>query len=226
MFKTPLIIATCAFVLSAFFMGFIISRISDVDLLNYQKLIESSEPSTKKTDCFGLSRQTREGVKKQIWHENKHIVIESEESELFFFHQNNQMEVVEELGVVRCAIQEELYYLLPDGREVVQKENGELCLRGEEGSIPSGTALKPMQLIRYLEAKEACYNYNTQLFSGREVKLWKYRLEGHKMFTSFEGLAPMMSGMAQSVEFSLKSKQLDFSAYQMRATFNPKEEIL
>lgn len=224
-------IASAGFALSLASMGFFVAKVRDEDVAFYHQLLENSD-SSKKPELLAYSRQTREGVRKQIWHENKHIMIESVESELFFFHQDNQVEVVEELGHVRSAIQEELYYILPCGKEAVKQENGKLCLRGEDPNRqeawidPALPGMKPMQLVRYLEAEKACYNYNTQLFSAREVKLWKYRLEGHKLAAEFDEKTPIMTGIAHSVEFSLQGKELDFHAYRMRATFNLKEEIL
>lgn len=226
MFKQPFLIACSIFALLIISVGFFISQIREEDVLAYHQLLENSEAGTKKSDLLAFSRQTREGVTKQIWHETKHIRIESGESELFFFHQDNQIEIVEELATVRSAIQEEVYYVLPNGKEAVKHEDGHFYLRGGETLIdPTQSGLKPMQLVRYLEAEKACYNYNTQLFSARVVKLWKYRLEGHQMAIEFDEQSPIMSGTAHRVEFSLQGKDLDFHAYRMRATFN-KEEIL
>lgn len=226
MFKLYFIIACSIFALTSASVGFFITRVNDEDVHFYHQLVENSKPDSKQSGLLAFSRQTREGVTKQIWHENKYIRIESDESELFFFHQDNQIEIVEEFAAVRSAIQEEVYFILPDGREAVKHANGNFYLRGKETLIdPTLPGLKPMQVVRYLEAEKACYNYNTQLFSARVVKLWKYRLEGNEMAVEFDEKSPIMSGTAHSVEFSLQGKELDFHAYRMRATFN-KEEIL
>ena len=161
---------------------------------------KSSNPETKETG-ISYSQQKREGVCKQIWYQDaspRYFCIESEDSELFFFRQNNKVEVVEQLGSVTCLMQEELFY--------------------EEG--------KPMQKVRYLEAERASYNYNTQLFVAEAVKLWKYQLGGHQPPDHLPKTNPLMQATARSVEFTLQGQKLNFVAHHMKATLNSKEGAL
>lgn len=192
-----------------------IIHIRPKDYALYEELLKSSRPE-QESPLLSYSQQVREGVCKQIWYQDANPLyfrIESEESELFFFHQENQIEVVEQLEKVSCIMQEELFYLLPDGREVSEIDH-------------STRDAEPMQRIRYLEAERACYNYTTQQFVAEEAKLWKFELQGHQAPQHFDKTKPTMSGTAQCVEFSLKGKQLNFQAHRMKATFNPKEELL
>lgn len=170
------------------------------DYTAYEALVQSSNP-LQNAPLLSYSQQKRGDVCKRVWYQDDtplHIRIESPESELFFFQQDNKVEVIEQLGNVVCIMQEELYY----------------------------DAGRPMQKVRYMEAERACYHYNSHLFVAEAVKLWKYQLPGHIPPESISDESPLMSATAHSVEFSLKGEKLDFIAHQMRATLNSKERAL
>jgi len=170
------------------------------DYALYDELLKSSNPESHEK-LMSYSQQTRSDVRKQIWYQDEtplYMRIDSGESELFFFRQDNKVEVIEQLGKVTSIMQEELYY----------------------------AAGKPMQKVRYLEAQRACYNYNSHLFVAEDVKLWKYQLEGHTPPETIQGATPLMRATAHSVEFTLKGEKLDFIAHQMRATVNTKDRTL
>ncbi len=179
-------------------LGAAIWHVSDQDVEIYRQLLASSSPTEK--PMISYSEQLREGVCKEIWYQEGdtplYYRIESDDSELFFFHQNGQIEVVEQLSGVHCIMQEKLYF---------EKE-------------------QPMQLIRYMKAENATYNYNTQLFVAEDAHIWRFRIEGHEPVQSIVGLSPLMEGEAETVEFTIKGKQLDFSAHRFRAKVN--EELL
>jgi hypothetical protein len=199
MFKAPLLIGIF-FVGIALLLGIAIFPIRERDYAYYEELLKSSNPPSEEA-LLSYSQQKREGVCKQIWYQDTtplYFRIDSAESELFFFRQANQIEVIEQLGDVDCLMQEELYY--------------------EEG--------KPMQRVRHMKAIRACYNYNTHLFVAEEVKLWKYQLPGHSPPTHIDETNPVMRATAHSVEFTLHGNKLDFTAHQMRATMNVKEAHL
>ncbi len=166
----------------------------------YQELVKSSTPVENEA-LLSFSQHKRGEVRKRIWYQDDtplHILIDSPESELFFFRQNHKVEMIEQLANVTCIMQEELFY--KDGR--------------------------PMQKVRYLEAVRGCYHYNTHLFVAEEVKLWKYLLEGHQPPETIDNGTPLMAATAESIEFSLKGKKLDFLAHKMRAILNSKEREL
>jgi len=181
-------------------IGIAVFPIREHDYALYNDLLKSSRPEVDDSS-LSYSQQKRERVRKQIWYQDEtplYFRIDSDESELFFFRQNNRIEVIEQLGKIVCIMQEELYY----------------------------EDLKPMQRIRYLEAERACYNYNSHLFVAEDVKLWKYQLEGHTPPTKIAHTTPLMRAIAHSVEFTLQGEKLDFIAHQMKATLNSGDKKL
>lgn len=232
MFRAQLFAVSLALALVGTTIGIGLFRFNSFDLAAYQRLVERSSPQ-KKGGLSTYSQQVRYNVNKEVWfHENDplHFNIQAEESELFLFHDDkNNVEVIEEMHKVHCTMQEELFYLLPDGREAVKEGDGKLFLRGGKTNEPrllidsELPGLIPMQLVRYFEAEKASYNYTSQLFCAKSVKLWKYRLQGHNPPISFDRETPLMSGTARSVEFLMKGKELNFTAHTLKATFDPKK---
>jgi hypothetical protein len=189
MYKIRFFLSLCLILVLA--IGIFIFRGNETDAFFYQELLKSSAPEQNGSQV-SRSQQKREGVTKQIWHQGEnplYIRIHSQESELLFFRQDNKIEAIEQLGNVVCIMQEELLYL-----------NG-----------------RPMQNIRYLEAEKASYNFHTRLFLAQGVKFWKYQLEGHNPPETIENAQLLMQASADSVEFSMISKDLDFKAHRMRA---------
>lgn len=76
--------------------------------------------------------------------------------------------------------------------------------------------------IRYMEAKEASYNYNTQLFVAVDVTLWKYPCKGLTLPLQPPQVRPLMKGVAESVEILLKEEDILFKAHHLKATFEEK----
>lgn len=191
------IIMSSLLILAALLIALLILPISEKDRITYQELLKSSNPEEKTLLTF--SEQAREGVTKEIWYIREkdplNIRIESKHSELFFFQQEGTFEVIEQLEGITSLMQEELYY----------------------------ESEKPMQLVRYMEANRATYNYNTQLFVAQDVKFWKYRAEGHDPLQHVIGLSPLIAGSAQTVEFSIKGRDLSFQAHRLNATFQERE---
>ncbi len=232
MFKTPLLVSLLALFLIGGTIGVGLLKLRPRDFKIYQQLVESSKPS-KQGSLISYSQQARENVSKEIWFQEDvplHCRIHCKASELFFFHdEKNKVEIVEEMEDVQGILQEELFYLLPDGREVLKKRTGKFLARGADPAVDASwidcvtSDLTPMQMVRYFEAEKASYNYNTQLFVGEVVKLWKYRLPGHTPPTSLETEFPSMQGTAKSVEFTVKGEEFQFTAKELKATFDPKK---
>lgn len=181
-------------------LGWWIYPIREADRTLYAELSKSSNPD-ESDHHLSYSQHKRHNVCKQVWYQDEtplYFRIDSEDSELFFFRQHHQVEVIEQLENVNCIMQEELYY---------------------EDQVP-------MQKVRYLQAERASYNYNTQLFVAEKANLWKYQLEGHEPPTQMPQTQALMRATAQSVEFTLKGEKLNFVAHQMKATLNSKERAL
>lgn len=199
MFKKQLAIFLTLFSIAALILALLIFPLTDKDRATYQELLKSS--TSQERPLLSYSEHVREGVLKEIWYQDEtplYIRINSDDSQLFFFQQEGQVEVVEQFENVHCLMQERLFY---------------------EGG-------KPMQEVRYMDAKRACYNYNTQVFIAQEAKLWKYRLAGHEPILNVNNQKPTLSGVAHTVEFSIKGKNLDFKAHRFRAKFDTREELL
>jgi hypothetical protein len=189
---------SCTWVLTAISLclivglGITLFPIRSSDYALYDALMAPCSSENTKTPLV-YSQQRREEVCKQIWLQDSsplYCRIDSEKSELFFFRKNHKIEVVEQLGKVTCVMQEELYF------------------EGEQ----------PMQRVCYLEAEQACYNYNSHLFVAESVELWKIQLEGHMLPTEIEKKTPLLYATAGSLAFSLERGKFDFTAEQFKAT--------
>lgn len=132
-------------------------------------------------------------------------------------------EIIEKLNQVTGYMQEELYYLLPDGREAFLQDNGRLLLRNgnsrndQDYVVFPLSSLVPMQSMRYFEADHATYFYKSNHLLTQQVKVSRYVIPGHSLATSVEGIKPVFTGMAQSAEIALADTQ--FKANQIKATY-------
>lgn len=227
MFKKPLLIAACLLLLIASAIGVGLFQSKQKAKATYQHLIESSLGSKQENVTFS-SQQMRKDVCKELFlreTDPRHIRIESKASELFFFdHRRKGIEVREEMRDVHCVMQEELFFVLPDGSEAIKMADGKCVMRGHSSTQidPTMPGMIPMQLIRYFEAQNATYFYNSERLTAHTVKLWKYRMKGHQIPSSFEREIPLMSGVADSVELYLKEDEMQFTAHHLKAVFDAK----
>lgn len=225
MFKQPLALALI--ILFSLTMGtvFFISYTRSSDIQKYKNLEERA--AAKNDNQLTYSQQIREGVCKEVWYQEQQKLnfrILSDYSTLLLLHENNQLDVVEQMEDVSCFMQEELYYLLPNGKEAIFQGDRLLIKHADPNLETSWTNLNqqgiiPMQIIRYLEAEKACYNYNTHLFLAEKVKIWRYRVKGHELIQTTKGLQHFMNGTAKNIEFALKGKQFEFTANLFKASF-------
>lgn len=184
--KRLLLIGSCSLLLGIAICAFIF-HIEQKDYALFKKIAEEAvSPPLHKS--FSSSSQTRKGITKNIRYQGKdsHFFhMKSDSSQLHFLNHQGKIELKEDFEKVDCLMQQELFYLLPDGREVVKDASGRLILRDsdphEEDSWISSSfpGLIPMQTVYFLKAKLAHYTYVSQVFEARDVELWKYRLEGH-----------------------------------------------
>ncbi len=202
-------------------------QVTDEDVNVYAALIESSTP--KPNSQKGVARQQRNIIHKEIWVadsvERLHYSLRGQHSELLFSNDGAKTAMVEYMDDVSCFMQEELFFLLADGREVVRKPNGRLLLRhanpkkAESWIKEDGLELTPMQKIRYLKAEKGIYYYSTNTFIANEVQLQRFVAPGHELVETLVGIEPTMTGVAKSVEFSLDGHALNFKAHHLKATF-------
>ena len=169
-----------------------LSSINPSSKQEYQQVVEAAAMSAA-IEPQRSTKQHRKGVKKDIWFmkegERLQFHISSDESELLFENQ----EVIEKMKGMSCILQEELFYLTPDGQEEAV----------------------PMQIVRYIEADNAVYHYQNDLLEAEDVKIFRYKLPGHHLVESFTE-EPTMRAIAKSVEISVLSKELSFKAKKMR----------
>lgn len=222
-----IIILLLGFGLAAFLSMRMLSITSE-DVQQYRKLMMDTSSAESKNNAY-TSQQKRYRVQKEIYFpkgmDRLHLCVKAAEAQLVLDHQESETAIIEHMKNVKCLMQEEVYYLLEDGREAVLQENGKLLIRHadpkEEASWldSASSGLKPMQIIRYMQADTAAYYYKTDLFLADKVEMSRYIVPGHQLVDSVKGLNPVMHGIAQRIEFSLAGKDLNFKAHQFKATF-------
>ncbi len=185
----------------------------------YHRLMSKISSSTTKEQPV---RHQRHGIQKDIFFLNDNqrmqLRIKGVDAELVL-----NPDIVEIMHDVVCLMQEELYYLLPDGQELVTSPNGKYLIRGADPKksstwvVPDESQLKPMQEIRYLEADTATYHYKKELLIADTVNFARYIVPGHQLVETVEGLEPSMTGEAEAVEISLLGKEMSFKAHKLKA---------
>lgn len=202
---------------------------SEGDRLAYQQLMESNQKKGDQT----IAEQKRTGVAKEIFYMQGRnrlaLQMRAAHSTLQLAQVDSETEIVEQLQELKALMQEELYYLLPDGREAFLQENGRLLLRHgnplesqDYVEMPLAST-KPMQTLRYFEAERATFYYKDNHLLADQVKLFRYTVPGHAL-QPIEGLKPMMTGMAKSAEISMKEGTPLFKASHLKAAFYSQEE--
>lgn len=199
------------------------------DILNYRKLQRISDPSKcEQVPVVVPGKQQRSTIHKTIIMSEDTgrvcLKIVSDHSELVFTSKNGRTEIVEHLNNLRCDMQEELYYYLPDGREAIRHRNGKISIRYDDPEKESSWVdhddvdeLIPYQRIRHIEADNATYYYGKDLLIAERVQLARYAVPGHEIVDSFDGVSPLMEGVAKSAQFSFVGEDVHFRAYRLKA---------
>jgi hypothetical protein len=164
------------------------------DHARYKAYVEKQELATTKD--FASADQKRKGVRKDIYaiQEDKsrlHYRIESKASTLTLIPHNSKMEIVENLENIKCWMQEKLF--------------------------AKNAAQGPMQQVRFLEADQGIYRYNTQQFIAEPVGLSLYRLPGHTLPSYVDEKSAFLRGVAQSASFAISGKNPQFQAQNFKA---------
>lgn len=204
------------------------SRLDSKSMEEYSRLMSVFDPSADPEPISYQAKQNKSHLQKDIIliknGEPLHLRLRARDSQLVYDQQPDGVQMIEKMHGVNCVMQEELYYILPDGREVVRHEKGIWKMRHTEASDPSSFVslenmdLKPMQVIRYLEAEDAAYYYKDDLCIANEVSFSRYAHPGHDLVENFDSGKLLMDGIADKIEFSL-SAHLTFKVYGMRASF-------
>lgn len=209
-----------------------LGSVTEKDTNEYLQLMTDAESShTAVQGAPYTAKQERQGIQKDMYFQKGtdrlHIQLISAQAQLVLDHQDMHTYVVEEMRQVKCWMQEELFYVLPDGKEAFLQPNGQLLLRAsDEKNLQSWISLdtpgvQPRSIIRYIEADEALYHYKDDRFEAHQVKITRYSIPGHQLKAMNDQATLLMKGTAGEVEFSLKSKDkdLNFKAYHLKANF-------
>lgn len=231
MFKKPaikfgLLFLLCGLLVVCFLLP---GRANDrEEYLALERLSNPTEEELSTTHYAG--KQKRLKVSKDIWFANGekrlNFRINSENSRLHFTNEGGGAEVTEHMENVLCYMQERLYFLLPNGKRAILKEEGGYLIEGsdpnEESSWinPKDAGLIPMQEIRFIRAKKALYDYNDNQFLANDVYIYHYTVPGHELVEELDDFAPLMSGRADAVEFSLMGHSPHFQARHFKAIFH------
>lgn len=194
----------------------------------YRQLMEKARPAPKEIHehhHLSSSQKHQQIQREIIWNngeERLQALLSYDNSDFVFGHEGDRNEVIENMHRVSGYMQEELFYQLKDGREVVVQADHTWKLRNGDPYMLEANEekdWKPMQLIRYFEAEKASYHYRADLFIAHEVKLTRFKAPGHLLITTLKGYHPLMQGVAKSIEFSLASKKPNFTATSLKASF-------
>lgn len=205
---------------------FYIDTISKDNENAYHQLVAMANPinSNMKASPYKAS-QHRQGITKDIYflrnNDRQQLRLTSTTSTLILDNQESGLEIIEKMQVVKCIMQEELYYITGDGQEFLQQSDGKYIAKNNPSAKPTETKekLTPMQRVRYMEADFATYYYKSEKLVAEGVKIYNYILPSHEVPTSFQGVKPVMTGTAQSIEFTLENRSVAFTANGLKATF-------
>ena len=209
----------------------LLTNLSPETLILYDELMmKTGAKKEDKTSSDYLVRQTRQQVQKQLlFTENEQrmeLQLLADNTQMIYDHSSDQTKIVEQMNGIVCTMQEELYYILPDGREACFFDEGTLLIRNEDAKNPASyvsqatKGIVPMQIIRHMVADKGFYDYKNDLFFAENVKIDCFTALSHELTLSLIPKKKLMNGVADSVEFSLDGKKLNFKANKLKATLN------
>ena len=172
--------------------------VSEKDRTFYKSLLEQKH-AISSSSTLANSYQKRQGVRKDIWSvtpegRRLHHRLESVSSLLTLIPKGNKIDIIENLGELKCWMQDKVFM---------------------EGS--------PMQQVRYFEAREGAYRLLAEDFSAHNVSLAVHRLPGENLPAPGKLNTPFLKGVAEDVFFSLSEKTPQFKAHHFVATFKHRE---
>lgn len=203
-------------------MSLFLTSFDEKDVHAYRKLVKESPDKDDLHPFSQTAKQSSIGMQKDMFffegNERLQMRLKSAEAELVLEKHGNENSLVEHMKNVVCDMQEEIYYVLRDGRHVYKQEDGKFLFKNGSEYIPEDSQnLRAMQVIRRLEADTATYHYQQDLFVAENVKVLRYMIPGQKIDDEAKDPVLIMSGMAKWVEFSLNNKALNFKAYQLKS---------
>lgn len=204
------------FIIVFIFLSYCYLLPTDKEKQEYFLLMQqmSTAPLKSKKSTPFVAMHQKIGVCKDIFYMEKeqllHMQIKSDRGDITFEHDGEGVDIVEKLAHVNCLMQEELYYLLDDGQEIIQDSLGNYFFRnGEPCSCIS--SLQPMQLVRSICAENASYFITKQMLVANQAEVVRYCLKGHDLSSHIDEKV-LMQGTADQVSLRFNGKGLQFSA--------------
>ncbi len=213
MFRRALIGALLLLCLTGGLAFFFLFRPDDKATMAYSLLEQSSRP-TQNHNEMKITEHRRKGVVKELFSEHfipENVRVFSETSELYFVGEGKNIEIIEEMQNVLCLFQEELLYLLPNGKKI-----------GVEETPPQGSI--PLQRLCLIEAENATFYYGSNNLLAQKVKMQKYETNGHALPSNLTSLTPIMEGEAHTVEVGFYKGEISLAASPFKAIFEMPEK--
>lgn len=191
----------------------------------YNSLMQKTQVGSQNIVCNDsfMAMQERIGVNKTIYffNENQRLNMQifSKKSDLVYDHRTKKAEVIEKLSDIQCYMQEELYYLTSDGREVLQNQNGKYVLKNKPNRDEKVAdnfeidRLKPMQKLRYIKAKNAIYEITSEALIAYCAEIYQMRVPGHLIPEILEPSGQIIAKTyADEITMKVEEKGIQFSA--------------
>lgn len=176
------------------------AKVTSSDYAAFKEEVQRQEIAAATTPSGSTANQQRQGVRKEIWFTQEdnsrlHYRIESESSQLSLIPFDKKLQLTEKLIKMKCWMQDKIYT----------------------------TGKEPMQQMRFFEAEEGIYLYNTQKFFAQAVTLSLFRLPGKELPEILNPDKSFMKGLAQDVSFSVSGRTPQFQAKQFKATLRQED---
>lgn len=182
-----------------------------VDSLGYQEVLERANPALSfETDRAYKASQQRKGVQKEYWHsledQRLEVHLSCSDAELVYEKEGEKQVIVEYMKNIRCFIQEELFYLSPEGEKtVVLPENAE--------------GYSEQQTVRYVVADSAKYHYTSETLVAGNVDMVTFTAPGHKLPRSVDDSKLAKRASAEKLTLSFIEKTLKFNAEKFKGAY-------
>lgn len=146
---------------------------------------------------IATATQTRTQVYKDIWITEPNLQrlqnkIHSQRSVLILQPKEHSLEIVEKLYDIQCWNQEKRL----------------------------GSPKEPMYQMRFLQAKEGQYKFQTQTFEATDANLALYKIPGFSLITSLALHKAFLKGTAKEISFTIKEGVPCFQAHEFRASLS------
>ena len=222
LFPFPIFLSLGLILFLCLWLYWLLFSFHEEDRLEYKSLLDRANAAETKTSntLYSAEQQHRQARKDLFFMKNGErlqMTVFSEDTRLILDKQEGHSDIVEHMTGVHCCMQEELFYLTSDGKEVMKSNPATFILRNGEAIDSNQKKLVPMQKIRYLDAKKAIYYYQTDLFLAENVKISEYVVDGHYLLENPPKKEPTITGTASAVEFSIAKDNIQFIAHHFKA---------